>query len=74
MVYVGVWLMGCAWPPIGDAEDIGDAGGSPAGMFPGFHMFGDMFIIGPFPAAIVFNNWGSDIVVNSSHATPGSIG
>jgi hypothetical protein len=71
MAYAGVWPIG--WPPIDDAADIGEAGGKPDVMLPGFHTLGDIFIIWPF-AAIVFNNWGSAIVVNSSHATPASIG
>lgn len=75
MVYVGVGFIGCAWAAIGDAPDIGEGGGIPdaEGMAFGFHTPGARFIICPLLAAIVASIWGSDIVVNSSQATPVSI-
>lgn len=40
-----VWPIDCAWPPIEDAAEIGEGGGRPECMLPGFHKLGDIFII-----------------------------
>lgn len=40
-----VWPRGCDGPPIEDAADIGEGGGRPECMLPGFHKLGDIFII-----------------------------
>jgi hypothetical protein len=44
MAKAGVGFIG-VWFPIGDAADIGEGGGSPEGILPGFHTLGAMFII-----------------------------
>lgn len=66
-------FIGCAWPDIGDAPDIGELGDKPVGTEPEVQTFGERLIIWFLLAAIVANIWGSDIVVNSSHGTPVSM-
>jgi hypothetical protein len=52
---------------------MGELGDIAAGTAAEFQAFGVKFIIWPLFAAIVANICGSDIVANSSHATPPSI-
>lgn len=52
---------------------MGELGDIAAGTPAEFQVFGVKFIIWHLLAAIVANICGSDIVVNSSHATPPSI-
>lgn len=51
---------------------MGELGDIAVGTAAEFQAFGVKFIIWPLFAAIVANICGSDIVVNSSHATPPS--